>query len=146
MNDGIKVTGVLQLQLLDGDIVVYEHWGENMIVTTGWQFIADAMFNVTRPDAMRYIEVGSDGTAESAADTALVVPVLRKLGVYIFFSDTKTARLRVTYEPGEATGLLAEAGVFDAASGGTMLNRKNFPVVNKAATQTLVATWHFFFS
>ena len=41
----------------------------------------------------------------------------------------------------DATGAVTEAGIFNAASGGTMLCRTVFSVVNKGADDSLSVTW-----
>lgn len=46
-----------------------------------------------------------------------------------------------TFNPGEGTGAVTEAGVFNAATAADMLCRTVFAVVNKAATDTMVITW-----
>jgi hypothetical protein len=42
---------------------------------------------------------------------------------------------------GVGTGAISEAGIFNASSGGTMLCRTVFPVVNKQASDTIAITW-----
>jgi hypothetical protein len=44
---------------------------------------------------------------------------------------------------GDSTGALTEAGVFNAATGGIMLDRVVFPVVNKGADDSLTAVFTF---
>ena len=46
-----------------------------------------------------------------------------------------------SFEAGEGTGAVTEAGVFNASSSGTMLCRTVFPVVNKGADDTMSVTW-----
>jgi hypothetical protein len=46
-----------------------------------------------------------------------------------------------SFEAGDATGAITEAGIFNAASGGDMLCRTVFSVINKAADDTLSVTW-----
>ena len=46
-----------------------------------------------------------------------------------------------SFEAGDATGAVTEAGIFNAASSGTMLCRTKFNVVNKAADDTMTVTW-----
>ena len=45
------------------------------------------------------------------------------------------------FEAGDATGAVTEAGIFNAASSGSMLCRTKFNVVNKAADDTMNVTW-----
>ena len=67
------------------------------------------------------------------------------LGSREALDSTSAASNTITYvssfEAGEATGAVTEAGVFNAASSGTMLCRTVFAVVNKAADDTMSVTW-----
>ena len=51
--------------------------------------------------------------------------------------------MTTTFAAGAATAALTEAGVFNAASAGTMLDRVIFPVINKGAADTLQAVFTF---
>ena len=46
-----------------------------------------------------------------------------------------------SFEAGDATGAVTEAGIFNASTSGTMLCRTKFNVVNKAADDTMTVTW-----
>jgi hypothetical protein len=46
-----------------------------------------------------------------------------------------------TFPPGTGTGAVTEAGILDNSTGGTLLCRTTFGVINKAAADTLGITW-----
>ena len=46
-----------------------------------------------------------------------------------------------TWAAGDATAALTEAGIFNASSGGDMLCRTVFSVVNKASADSMTITW-----
>jgi hypothetical protein len=46
-----------------------------------------------------------------------------------------------TFAAGTGTGALVEAGIFNAASAGTMLCKTSFDVVNKQTADTIAITW-----
>jgi len=46
-----------------------------------------------------------------------------------------------TFGAGTGTGAVTEAGLFNAASGGTMLCRTVFPVVNKQSGDSMTVSW-----
>jgi hypothetical protein len=46
-----------------------------------------------------------------------------------------------SFEAGDATGAVTEAGIFNAATSGDMLCRTVFAVVNKSADDTMAVTW-----
>lgn len=53
----------------------------------------------------------------------------------------ESAQYVATFGPGVGTAAITEAGIFNAASAGTMLARTAFPVINKGALDTLTLTW-----
>jgi hypothetical protein len=46
-----------------------------------------------------------------------------------------------SFPAGTGTGAVTEAGIFNASSGGTMLCRTVFSVVNKGADDAMSITW-----
>ena len=46
-----------------------------------------------------------------------------------------------SFEAGDGTGAVTEAGIFNAASSGDMLCRTVFSVVNKGASDSMTITW-----
>jgi hypothetical protein len=46
-----------------------------------------------------------------------------------------------TFSAGTGTGAVVEAGIFNAASAGTMLCRTVFAVVNKGVDDAMTITW-----
>lgn len=49
--------------------------------------------------------------------------------------------MTATWSPGDGTGALTEAGIFDAASVGNMWCSSSFAVVNKGALDTVTISW-----
>ena len=56
-------------------------------------------------------------------------------------SNNEKVVYEASFEAGDATGAVTEAGIFNAASSGDMLCRTKFNVVNKAADDTMSVTW-----
>jgi hypothetical protein len=46
-----------------------------------------------------------------------------------------------SFPAGTGTGAIVEAGLFNASSGGDMLCRTTFAVVNKGANDSITITW-----
>lgn len=90
-----------------------------------------------RPDPLSHIAVGTGTTAADLAQTALVNQIGINSATYSHSSLTKTFTLMTTFTPGNATGSITEAGVFNAVSGGIMLDRVVFDEINKAESDTL---------
>ena len=140
MNDGLKLRGDVALVLRDKDgNVKDERLIENLIVDTGLNFICDRMKD--DETAMTHMALGSGSTAAAAGDTTLG----SQLGSREVLDSSTVTNNQIVYvssfEAGDATGAVTEAGIFNASSGGTMLCRTVFSVVNKAADDTLTVNW-----
>lgn len=140
MNDGLKLRGDVALVLRDkkGN-VKEERTIKNLIVDTGLNFICDRMKD--DETAMTHMALGSGSTAAAAGDTTLG----SQLGSREALDSSTVTNNEIVYvasfEAGDATGAVTEAGIFNASTGGTMLCRTVFSVVNKAADDTLSVTW-----
>jgi hypothetical protein len=92
-------------------------------------------------DVMSHMALGSSTTATAGGQTDLV----SILGVRELLDSTTASSNTIVYvssfEAGEGTGAVTEAGIFNAATAGTMLCRVVFPVVNKQADDTMSVTW-----
>lgn len=140
MNDGLKLRGDVALVLRDKKGNVKEERNiKNLIVDTGLNFICDRMKN--DETAMTHMALGSGSTAAAAGDTTLG----SQLGSREALDSSTVTNNEIVYvasfEAGDATGAVTEAGIFNASTGGTMLCRTVFSVVNKAADDTLSVTW-----
>jgi hypothetical protein len=139
IEETIMVTGDVQIKLVGPDgKIKQEQTIKNLVVTTGKQYIASRMTGTTT--AMSHMAVGSGNTAAAAGDTALGAQLDR----VALTSGTTTAAVTTyiaSFPAGTGTGAITEAGVFNAASGGTMLCRTVFAVVNKGADDAMSITW-----
>jgi hypothetical protein len=140
MNDGLKLRGDVALVLRDKDgNVKDERKIENLIVDTGLNFICDRMKD--DETAMTHMALGSGSTAAAANDTTLG----SQLGSREALDSSTVTNNQIVYvasfEAGDATGAVTEAGIFNASTGGTMLCRTVFSVVNKASDDTLTVNW-----
>jgi len=117
---------------------------DNLIVNVGFDFIADAIGkSATRPAVMGYIALGTGTTAAATTQSALVTEIDRNAATYTHTAGTKTFTFAADFLAGDATGAITEAGVFNAATAGIMLDRVVFPVVNKGADDSLTAVFTF---
>ena len=140
-NDNLKLSGQLNIVLRDKNGNVKEERTEkNLVVTTGLGYIASRMKDASAT-AMTHMALGSGTTNALAAQTDLVT----LLGSREALDSTTVTANAVAYvssfEAGDATGAVTEAGIFNASTGGTMLCRVKFDVVNKAADDTMTVTW-----
>lgn len=142
--ENLGLSGRLTIVLKDADGTVKDKREiKNLVVNSGLKYITDRMLGGT-PNVMSHMALGSGTTAAAAGDTDLGT----LLGVRKVFdsvtqsgSSDESIIYVTTFDPGEATGAVTEAGIFNAASSGVMLCRTVFPVVNKQAADTLQITW-----
>lgn len=141
-NDAIKMTGNLKLVLTDENgNIKQEEEVKNLVVTAGKSFIASRMKDATAT-AMTHMEVGTSSTAAAVGDTTLTAAVASSRTLLTSTTVTTNSVAYVcSFPAGTGTGALTEAGLFNAASAGTMLCRTVFSVINKGAADTLGITW-----
>lgn len=140
MNDGLKLRGDVALVLRDKNGNVKEERKiKNLIVNTGLNFICDRMKN--DETAMSHMALGSGSTAAAAGDTTLGTQLGSREALDSDTVSSNTITYTSSFEAGDATGAVTEAGIFNATSGGTMLCRTVFAVVNKSADDSLSVTW-----
>jgi len=140
ITEGLKLKGDVAVVLRDKNGNVKEERKiNNLIVDTGLNFICDRMKD--DETAMTHMALGSGTTAPAAGNTALE----SQLGSREALDSSTVTNNQIvfisSFEAGDATGAVSEAGIFNAASGGTMLCRVTFSVVNKAADDVLSINW-----
>jgi hypothetical protein len=144
VNDSIKAKGTLQLVLTDADGNIKQQDEHNLVVSTGLAYIASRMRDATAA-AMSHMAVGSGSTAAAAANSALGTQLARvaldSTTVVTTSVTGDSVQYVATFAAGTGTGAVTEAGIFNAATAGTMLCRTVFPVINKGALDSLVITW-----
>jgi|TARA_R110001583_G_scaffold168228_1_gene321041 hypothetical protein len=138
VDEQLTMTGHLQIRL--NDELVRDV--PNLVVTAGKGFVATRMIG-TGAGVMSHMEVGTGTTDPAAGNTTLESAVSSSRTA--FTSSAAVSGAVVTYitafAAGTGTGALTEAGIFNASSGGTMLCRTEFSVVNKGAADTMTITW-----
>jgi len=136
INEDFKLTGKLQISL-NGKVVQET---PNLILTAGKSWIPTVVAGTGTK--MSHIAVGTGSTAPVIGDTALETEIARTaLDVAGGSASGVKAIYAVTIPPGTATGAITEAGIVNAATGGTMLARTTFSVVNKGASDSMVISW-----
>jgi len=144
MEEGMTIKGAITLLLTraSGEVEVVHK--DNIIVGGGFDFVADAIGNPSaRPGVMGWIAVGTGSTAAASTQTSLVTELKRNAATYAHTGGTKVFTFTANFLAGDATGAITEAGVFNAASAGTMFDRVVFPVVNKGSDDSLTAVFTF---
>lgn len=141
LNDGLKLKGRVGLVLKDKDGNVKESREiDNLVVNAGLTYIASRMVG-TAKDVMSHMGLGSGSTAASASDTDLGSLLGAREALDSSTASTNTITYVSSFEAGDATGAITEAGIFNASTAGDMLCRTVFAVINKAGDDTLSVTW-----
>ena len=141
MEDKFKVHGAVTLVLQNDKGVATAFRHNNMILNGGIDFLCNAFGSSSRPAIMNYIAVGTGTTTVVATDTKLVTELLRKTCTYSHTAGTTRMALTATFDKGEATGAITEAGICNASTGGAFFDRVVFPVINKGASDVLTVTF-----
>ena len=139
INDTLKATGELQIVLTDKDGNIKQNTTvPNLVVTTGKAVIASRLVG-TATAIMSHMAVGTVNTAPAASQTTLAGESERAV-LTSSSSTLNEVNYSSTFGPSTVMAI-TEAGIFNASSGGTMLCRTVFNVVNKGADDTLSITW-----
>ena len=142
MNTNIKVVVTGELFDENGNLK-QKFVKHNLITQSGYDFLADCFGNSTRPSPMKYIAVGTGTTAPTLKDTQLKAETIRKVGDFSHGTNTTFVTLGITLFPGEGTGALTEAGIFN--SDNVLFDRLTFPVINKGALDTYRISFNIYF-
>ena len=134
IHDDLKLTGALTIAL--NDVIVQET--ENLVVTAGKNWVADRMNNANT--VMTHMAVGTGTNAAAAGDTTLQTENDRNALTSTTVTDNAVAYV-ATWAAGDATAALTEAGILDAVTGGDLLARTVFAVVNQGAADRITITW-----
>ena len=135
LQSGMEMKGHLTIAL-NGEVV---REVDNLVVTAGKGFVASRMVG-TSANVMSHMAIGTGTSAAGASDTALGSEAARTA-----LTSTNVSGAVVTYvdtfAAGTGTGAITEAAILNASSGGTMLCRTVFSVVNKGASDSMTITW-----
>jgi len=140
MKELFALRGDLTVTVTGPDGQVKEiHDFKNLIVQVGKNFVANAiLYSSSSP--FTHMAIGTGTTAAANGDTTLQTELVRQA-----FSTSSVAanvvNLSTTYAAGVGTGAITEAGIFNNSSGGTMMSRVVFSVVNKGAADSLTINW-----
>jgi len=135
LHDDFKLIGDLTIAI-NGTVVQEIN---NLVVTVGKNFVASRMKDATAT-AMSHLAIGTGTTAAAAGNTALVTEAARQALASTTVSTNEVAYV-AAFAAGTGTGAITEAGLLNASSGGTLLCRTVFSVVNKGADDSMTITW-----
>jgi len=140
MQNFIRARGQVRIILLRNGKIVTEQNSENLVVDAGLAHIADQLSASPDQAEMSHMAIGTGTTAPAASDTALENEVAR-VALESRTDSESSIVYKAEFGAGTGTGAITEAGIFNASSGGTMLARDTFDVVNKGSNDVLRIEW-----
>ena len=138
MNEAIGIKGKLKIELIRDGKVIQEENVSNIIVTAGKSLVATLVSGSGTP--FSHMAIGTGSTTEVVANTALGSETGRVTLTSKVATNNVIAYIG-DFPAGTGTGTITEAGILNASSAGTMLNRATFSSVNKTASDALKITW-----
>lgn len=135
----ITLSGRWKAILQRGDQTVQVVEGPNVVCTNGKEFLASFLSSAAAGAStftMKYVAIGSDSTAEAAANTALGTELARTTGTASYVSN-QIYQVTATFPSGTGTGNVYEYGLFSSSTGGTMLSRDTETLIAKGANDSL---------
>jgi len=149
--DCLKVTGHIEFVVKDlNGNVKQRHSTKNIVTTVGKAYLAAWLAQPSQSTPfMTYVGLGTGTSPASATDTALqaeltVAGYSRALAA---LSSVSTSWVSESIFPaGDGTATITEAGIFSAATGGTLFAHQVFSPIGKTATDELTITWSVTFS
>lgn len=146
MSGEVKLVGRWRSELKgpDGEIKDFRV-GTNVVCTNGKEFLASFLYSAAVAASTftcKYIAIGTDSTAEAAAQTALFTEVSRHTGTVSYVSN-QIFQVTATFAAGSGTGAIYEYGLLSSNAAGTLLARDTEAVINKGALDTLTVVAQF---
>lgn len=113
----------------------------NLVVTAGKALMISRLLGTT-DGVMTHMGVGTGVTSPVVGNTALETALGARIALTSATQTSNSVTYVGTFGAGVSTGAITETGIFNALTSGTMLCRTVFPVVNKAAGDSIVITWN----
>ena len=144
LHDRMEIRGACHVVLRDKDgNLKAERHVDNLVVTTGRDAIMERLDSSPATSQPTHMAIGTGSTAPAAGNTALGAEIDRNA----LTSNTASGAVLTmvgNWAAGDGTNsAIAEAGVLNAASSGTLYSRATFTAINKGASDTLQITWTY---
>ena len=144
----IKLRGAYQMILGDANgNVIEERRVDNTVVTAGRRWVLQQIASslISTAQSIGFIAVGTGTTAPATSDSGLGSETSR-IAINSFSSANLTSnppswRAEASFATNQANTTLAEVGMFNSSSGGTMLSRSTFTTVNKTTSNTFAISY-----
>ena len=144
IRDEVKSLGTLTLELRDKDDKLLTKHTRNLVVNVGLAHITSRLLDDTSA-IISHMAIGGGTSAATGANTALITErsrvALQSMTRVTTNATNDTVRHVAVFPAGSGTGTITEAGLFNAASAGSMFARTVFGVITKNIEDTLTITW-----
>jgi len=141
LSDNLKLKGDVAIKLFDKDgNIKQEENIKNLVVDAGLDFIASRMVG-TSSSIMSHMGIGSGTTSAAAADTDLESILGSRVTLTSSTATNEEVLYVASFGAGVSTGAVTESAIFNASTGGDMLCRTTFSVINKSSDDTLQINW-----
>lgn len=148
MLEDVKSSGVVTSTLIGPDGKIKQQTVSNLVMNGGLALFASRLKDATA-NPVSHVALGSGNTAAVASQTALVTELARVAADSVVIATKNvtgdSVLVTATFGAGSAISNICEAGLFNAASGGTMIARTVSAVNNKAAGDIFVVSWKITF-
>jgi len=124
----LKLKGKAEICLIKNGKIIEKEVIDNLIVSAGKTRVAN-LIGGTNTTYFNYIAIGTGTTSPSDSDTALENEVKRKQATVSNNNNQEIFEATFDFDSSESYAI-TEAGIFDSASGGTMLDRLTFSAKN----------------
>jgi len=140
LQDTFKPTGELEVVVRDSLGNIKQAFkAKNLVVAAGKTYIASRIVG-TSSNIMSHMAIGTSTSTPTSTDTQLGTEAGR-VTLASASNSANAITYTATFPAGTATGAITEAAVLNSSTTGTMLCRTTFPVVNKAAGDSIAVTW-----
>jgi hypothetical protein len=139
--ESLNIKGELTIERFDiSGQLVEKRKIPNLVVSSGKNLMISRLLGTT-DGVMTHMGVGTGVTSPVIGNTGLETQLGARIALTSATQTSNTVTYVGTFNAGVSTGAITEAGIFNALTSGTMLCRTTFPVVNKAAGDSIVITW-----
>jgi phage-related tail fiber protein len=142
IKSGAKISGMVHIYMYRNGTLIAERHVHNILTDAGAAHIADRMSGLTQT-AMTHMAIDDVDTTPDASDTTLGSELARRTCSKAQLTGANDHKVRYTcnFPAGTGTGVVVEAGIFNASSGGTMLARVTFSELRKSSLDNITLYW-----
>jgi len=142
----MKLTGKSRLIVRYEDGRVETTETHNLILNVGFDFLISKLTTTDSSAPMKYIALGTGTSATTATMTGLQTETNRAQGAWDWVSGQgdKTFKITASFPQGAVIGTITEAGVCNAATAGTFLDRVLYDTpISGSSSSTVTVEFEF---